>query len=380
MINKKPTLVLQVSPGGLEKGGVQADIMFPIRILGTKVVNFDVLLFSEEKGFYEDEFLKQGRIFRIPLMTQGKNKFINAVNLYLRFFKLYHKTRRVLRDNGPYDAIHCRNGFDAAPCLKAAFKEKIKVRIAHAHTNAPPKINWFRRPYHLISRRMIHKYSTLRLGVTNGALDYVYGKKHNAYVIKNPTVDFTIFNPLKFHSKSRDEITFIEVGTIQPRKNQLFALEVFKILHHRNKNTKMVFIGFNPQNKGRYCYELEERIQEYKLEGIVSVLPQDADIAEALFYSDFAILPSITEGLPNTALEAQTMGLHCFLSSNITSETDCGLCTFIDLEKGPEFWANEIVEHIAKNGTEKKYVDMSHWDNRKVCSDYLKIWRGEPWL
>jgi glycosyltransferase EpsF len=380
VISNKPTLVLQVSPGGLEKGGVQADIMYPIRILDLKEVKFDVLLFTEEHGYYENEFSKYGKIFRIPLNLNGNTKFVNALNLYYRFFFLYSKVRRILRENGPYDAIHCRNGFDAAPCLKAAFKEKIKVRIAHAHTNAPVSINKLRRPYHWISRKFIQKYATLKLGVTKGSLDYVFGKNHNAFVVKNPTVDFTVFNPFKFHASPKKTITFIEVGSIQPRKNQLFALEVFRILHQNIRNTKMIFIGFNPVKKGSYCFELEERIRQYKLEEVVTVLPQDADIAEALFYSDLALLPSITEGLPNTALEAQTMGLHCFLSSNITTETDCGLCTFLDLGKGPEFWANAIIDHISINGLEKKYIDMSDWDNRIVCKDYLKIWRGESWF
>jgi len=372
------TKVLQISPGGLEKGGVQADIMYPVRILSSDDVQFDVVVFTDEERFYDQEFLTHGRIYRIPLYY-GHSFLRNGISLYTRFFKIYRKMKKILHKNGPYDAIHCRNAFDAAPCLLAAKKENVPVRIAHSHTNAPPSIRLARKFVYGICTRIINKNATLKLGVTKGSLEYLYGKNGGGHVIKNPTVDLTIFDPKKYIVNGRKGLACIEVGTVQPRKNQMFALRVFHEIKKCNKDAHMVFIGYDPANKNQYCIELEEEIKRLGLSECVSILPQDADVAEALANSDISIMPSITEGLPNTALEAQAMGVPCFISTNVTTETDLGLCTFLDLGRGAEYWADEILKYIGKNGTEKHYLDMSGWDNRKVCQEYLKIWRGEPW-
>ena len=90
------------------------------------------------------------------------------------------------------------------------------------------------------------------------------------------------------------------------------------------------------------------------------------------------LIPSLQEGLPNVALEAQAMGVPCFVSTDVSNDCDCGICTFLPLDKGAKFWADEIIKYIDKNGYDKQYVDMSTWENKKVCEMYLEYWRGRP--
>lgn len=82
------------------------------------------------------------------------------------------------------------------------------------------------------------------------------------------------------------------------------------------------------------------------------------------------------EGLPNVVLEAQKMGLPCFLSTDVSDDCDCGLCSFFSLENGGEYWADKLVGYIDKNGFERSYPNMFEWDNQKVCKEYLEYWRG----
>ena len=65
-MRESPIRVLQVM-SDFKKGGVQAEVMYPARLLSRDDVHFDALLLSDTVGFYEDEFKKYGEIYRIPL-------------------------------------------------------------------------------------------------------------------------------------------------------------------------------------------------------------------------------------------------------------------------------------------------------------------------
>ena len=63
-MKNKPTRVLQVI-ADFKKGGIQADVMYPTRILSADDVYTDVMLLSDTVGFYEEEFSKKGEIYGI---------------------------------------------------------------------------------------------------------------------------------------------------------------------------------------------------------------------------------------------------------------------------------------------------------------------------
>ena len=87
--------ILQISCGGLGNGGVQAVIMDICRNMPE--TQFDILLFTNESRYYDDEFKKLGgKIFRIPNyegnnkykkknldLTNGGNKMAEGCNLHL---------------------------------------------------------------------------------------------------------------------------------------------------------------------------------------------------------------------------------------------------------------------------------------------------------
>ena len=56
---KKPIKVLNIMTD-FKKGGVQAEVMYPARILSQNDVTFDAMLLSDLEGFYEEEFKKYG--------------------------------------------------------------------------------------------------------------------------------------------------------------------------------------------------------------------------------------------------------------------------------------------------------------------------------
>ncbi len=357
-------------------GGVPKDIIYPVRLLDKNDVEFDVLLTSNTEGFFDEEFEKHGRIYRIPL-DRGKTKITRALRVFTDPIYVYFRALSFFKSKAKeYDAIHCRNFVFNAPIIAAAHKYNIPVRISHSHVNAPSSERIHIRLYNWFSRRIIKKHATMCLGVTEGALKYMIGDGQG-YVIKNPTVDLSKFDPCKYQYQNHTDIRLIMVGSIQPRKNQMFGVEVLNDLVKSGIEASMIIIGYPTNPASGYLESVYAFVKENGLDSRVQFMPKESDVAKALSESDIMLLPSLQEGLPNTALEAQAMGVYCFVSTDVERVCDCGLCEFHALSDGSKKWAEAIVDYAKRTDLKKKYVDMTSWDNREVSKLHLRIWRGE---
>lgn len=376
-MSEKRIRVLQINTD-MKKGGVQAEIMYPARILDPDRVAFDVMLLSDTVGYYEEEFSHYGSIYRIPL-TRSKSRLGRVLAVFLEYGTVKRKLLEFLRTHEPYDAIHCHIHRYNAPCMAAAYKAKVPVRIAYCAVNKPERREFRDRLYFQIYLKMcsfvLNRCCTHKFGVTQNAADYMFGKG-NGVPIKNPTVDFEKFNPAKYPCADDASIHLLMVGSYSPRKNQKFAIEILQELKRAQPDATLTFIGYPRTPQETYLPEMKRMVQELDLESSVTFLPQDADIPAIMAKSTFLLIPSLQEGLPNVALEAQKMGLPCFVSTDVSDDCDCGICSFLPLDEGAKYWADAILEYTARNGTDKRYVDMSQWDNRRICEDYMDIWSG----
>lgn len=381
-MSESPIKVLQII-ADFKKGGVQADVMYPAIILKKEDVHFDVMLFTDKKEYYEDEFLKYGNIYRIPIQRK-KNKISRAISIYTNFFFVKKQMELFFSSHDNYQAIHARNLLYNAPCISAAEKAGIPVRIAHCHTNKSNNKNYKESAYLLLyywlCSKVLNKKATHHFGVTSNAVEYMFGSKEKGIVIKNPTVDFSKFNPLLYPVDTEQKIKLILVGSYSSRKNQRFAAEVLYELLKVKPDSKLTFIGYPRNEKEDYLPKLKEFVKSTNMEKNIEFLPQDTNVAEQLSKSTIMLIPSLQEGLPNVALEAQAMGVPCFVSTDVSKECDCGICKFLPLEKGAKYWADQIIEFVTRYGYVKHYIDMSSWDNKKVCQDYLDYWRGKPMI
>ena len=360
-----------------KKGGVQSEVMWPARLLSREDVSFDVVLFSGTEGYYEKEFKKYGCIFRI-ILPERKGMISKLVGIVSNFFFVKNEMMKILMNAGHYDAMHVHHPLYNAPCLLAAKKMGIPVRIAHCAVNKPLRKDFrdrlYIRLYYRICSWILQSCATNLYGVTQNASDYIFGKGKGR-MLKNPTLDLERFNPARFDEKKDSVLTLIMIGSYSPRKNQNFAVDVLKCLLERGKDTRLVFIGYPRSAKEDYFPRLQKKVKDLSLDAAVEFLPQDTDIPMALSKSDFLLIPSLQEGLPNVTLEAQAMGVPCIISDDVSDDCNCGLCSFIPLDSGAEAWADFILDEYEKRG-EKHPVDMSAWDNKKVCKEYLEIWRG----
>ena len=180
------------------------------------------------------------------------------------------------------------------------------------------------------------------------------------------------FDMTKYQPKPHDDIVLLNIGTFSVHKNQLFAVEVFSELKKLRDNIRLVLIGKGDE----YKQKLIERIHELGIEREVEFKPHDSDIPQEMADADIFLLPSNFEGLPVTAIEAQSMGMKCFISSSVTNEANCGYATYLDLADGAEQWANVIDEYIKQHGTKKKKQNVEEFSENKMAERVLSIYQS----
>ena len=102
--------------------------------------------------------------------------------------------------------------------------------------------------------------------------------------------------------------------------------------------------------------------------------PHDSYIPQEMADADIFILPSNFEGLPVTAIEAQSMGMKCFISSSVTEEANCGYASYLDLSVGARVWAKHINDYINQYGTQKIKQNVDEFSEQLMAKRILNIY------
>jgi glycosyltransferase EpsF len=359
--------ILMVSCEGLDRGGTQAVMMNFIRNL-SDLYCFDILLFTNGVRYYDKEFLSYGgKIIRIPHYN-GKSQWRKKIDYYIRGIPLFFKIKRALKKNGPYHAIHCNNEYESALCLLAAKIVGIPVRISHSHSicrssNVAAKIlNGF-------YGKLLNKYSTQRIGCSRDACKALFGESVNSVVFNNP-YDDSKFDPEKYENQINTTFTLIQVARYNHNKNQLFSFEILKILKEKKKDVLLKLVGFG---KERYINLLMEKAKTLDiLNNIVLLDGNSTDIPKELSKSDVFLFPSQKEGFGIALIEAQAMGLTCFVSDSVPRTTDAGGCIYLPLKDGPEKWASKILD----TPCQKRKYDCSQFSSSEVAKRMALLYGG----
>ena len=139
------------------------------------------------------------------------------------------------------------------------------------------------------------------------------------------------------------------IGNMNHQKNQGFGLEITAALRRAAFPAKLLILG---EGYGRA--ELEAKRTALDLDGHVFMPGSVPDVYRWLSAIDIFLLPSLYEGFPISALEAQCEGLPCLLSDRITCEvrfTDRVRFLPIDAPRGtPETWAEVVADIWAHDG------------------------------
>lgn len=367
--------ILISAHNNLGVGGIQNVIMNTVRNLSDEFV-FDIICFDSKRTDFDEEFKSfGGKIFRIEAKPP-KKPLAKKIDFILNNKRIENAVKKIIKKNGPYQALHSHSGKKSGPILKAAKRCGIPIRIAHAHTAfGKPKSSVTKR-YLQHLKKLTTKYATALVGCSDMAAKSVFGEDKNYTVIFN-TVDERFLN-YKAADTAHSSPTLLQIGLICDNKNQLFTVEVFSHLLKRYNNATLYIIG-SPKDEEMEAYQrlLKLKVKELNAEGLVKFINTKADVIKEMENADYIIFPSKTEGLGIVPLEAQAIGIKCFVSSSVPHDIDCGGCVFLDLALGADVWAEKIAKEFSLNRGSRAAYDITPFLPEVITDKYRRLYKGE---
>lgn len=321
----------------LHFGGVETFAFNLLRNIDKTRYSLDFAVVEGPKGMNEPEARALGaRIFRYrrPRNAIG---FVSDIE-------------RILEFGGPYDIVHSHLGLPSTLVLLAAHKHSITGRIAHAHSAMTPRAGLMGMVSRFLPKSLSYT-ATRKLAVSRNAAESHYG----ASWTDDPLVDILpcgITFPLEQYQDRKElrkelglpegALILISVGRMVPIKNQEFLLSVLSHLLPLHPSY-LLLVGDGPLKP-----KLAQSARENGLEHNV-LMPghqTSKDVARYLHAADVFALPSHSEGLPMSAVEAQAAGLPCILSTGVPREVSVipELTSFICPSAGAREWALAIYE------------------------------------
>lgn len=345
--------ILEVFAEPLSYGGQEAFILNMYKNFENKDYNY---IFFTPYYCDNEKLTKEVEKRKDKIISQNR-KFDS------KFRKKYYveELKKFLKKDHNFDVVHIHSGsiFALANGAKIASKNGIQKIIVHSHCTGVENIK------HRIIKRLyakkLLKYPTDYFTCSVDAAKFKFPSKvinEGNFKIINNGIDVQAFD---FDINARKEyrnmmglsndFVIINIGRMTEQKNQLFLIEIMKVLvkEYCNNNIKLLLIG-----DGVLKNSIVARINDYGLNDNIILLSNRNDVSQLLSASDLFVFPSIYEGLGIVVIEAQANGLMCFCSNQIPNEANITpLFHKIDLDKGADYWSKRILEY-KKNYSDRK--------------------------
>lgn len=320
------------------RGGVEQLIYEMFQCLDPNKIHCDFLCYCN-KCVYEDEFKAAGsNVYHIT--RRGENPLKCRKEL-----KAFFKTQG---DHYDYIWIHTSS---ASNCMGHIFaKRYTNARIiSHSHgTHFESKkglihaIHTFLHRYH---QKKFVRCTDFYFACSRAAGEWLYGSDlKDLKVIKNGIdPDKYQFDPV-VRERIRESFSLENkkvighAGRFCTVKNQSFLLEIFSSIAGQSDDYLLLLAG-----EGELLGLMKQKAADLGIADKVIFAGYRQDLNCILQAVDIFILPSLYEGLPIVAIEAQGSGLPCLLTDTITKEVSISdLVSYMSLTKSAQQWAEKI--------------------------------------
>lgn len=343
------------NPGGIES--------YLITVL-EKMRDFDICLdfvtdFPEIA--YKERLVANGsRIYYIP--AKGK-----------KLFRHWAGMRKILKDNPDYETVYF-NLLDAGGVFTAIIAKLMgRNVVVHSHNGDTDKQKLHRR-----CKPLLGMITDRYMACSGLAAEYMFGekilKKKDIMVVPNAIEAgrFEYNEKIRHEYRKKlgidDRFVVCHVGRMTRQKNPFRMIDIFKEVYKRNPQAVLLYIGDG---------DIKKEVTEYaKTAGdAVKILGTRDDIPEIMQASDVFLLPSLYEGLPIVAIEAQAADLPTVMSTDITDEvgiTDHAV--YVDLQEGNDKWANVILSFEGrKRKSVKEDIAKAGYDKDSMQDVYRRV-------
>lgn len=341
-MNQEPIRVLQIV-GRMDRGGIETMIMNLYRHVDREKVQFDFLAHYGREAVYNDEIRAMGgRVYEMPALKDDTHVY------YWRIFAYLKALHRFFKEHREYRVIHGHMTNTASIYMPIAKKYGVTCCISHSH-NTRGKAGHLGIMTDLL-QKSIFRHATDMFACSEGAKHWFYPKdlieSGKVQVLANAVdAENFRFSP-EIRAKMRkeldlgDSLAFVCVARFRPEKNQAFLIDVLREMVKQRRDVVFIFAGEGPCEE-----EVKAKAKEHGLEANTRFLGMRTDVPEILQAADAFVLPSLWEGLPVTAIEAQACGLHCVVNDALTEEMNAiGMVKFVSLETSYAQWSEALIE------------------------------------
>lgn len=359
-----PIIVLHVV-GRLDIGGAESRIMDLYRNIDREKVQFHFVQHTSDRCAFEEEVERLGgRVYHVPRFN---------VKNYFTYKKAW---KGLFQAHPEIKVVQGHMTSTAAIYLPIAQKAGVEITIAHARSaGVDPGLKG-----HLTRflRRDLYKKCDYRFTCSGMAGESVFGDQNQisrkATFIPNAIdVDKFKFNKevreqIRYELGIKDKFVIGHVGRFSHMKNHKYMLQILEQCikiekEKRLPETVLMFLG-----DGELKEEMMEQAVAMGISSRVLFMGNKRDVYRYYQAMDYFLLPSLYEGLPGTAVEAQASGLKGIMSDSVTAEavvTD--LIQMRSIKEEPKIWAEEIMR------ASQKQIEDSCGDEEVRRSSYAEV-------
>ena len=369
--------------GTTNLGGAESRIMDLYRNIDRQQVQFDFLVHMNGKAYRKaiasgvaPENLREEGYFDQEIKALGGHVYaLPAFRLY-NYFAYKKAVKHFFRQHaGEYDVVHGHMTSTASLYLPIAKKQGGSVTIAHArsagvdHGLKGTLTKWLRKD---LWKKADYLFTCSQL-----AARAVFGRE--AIFFPN-AIDTESY---RFNRQTRDEIrtelgitedTFVlgHVGRFHYAKNHEYLLRVFAVFHKQVPHSRLLLLGDGPGFRAQ-----QDLAKELGIDEAVIFAGNKRNPAPYYNAMDCFVFPSRFEGLPGTAIEAQTSGLPCILSDAIAQETEVtDRVVWKSIQEAPEQWANQVLvfyQNLKDQQTENSCDEHKVAEARQKYADQVGL-------
>ncbi len=320
--------------GKMKNAGVEAVVFNYLSNINDEGFSFDVLYDADSTAKPPEKLIDMGvRFIEIPPYQK--------LGAYIKRITEVCKTEH-------YDAVHVHMNSLSVFALYAAKRAGVPHRICHNHTTSS-KYELAKSALKLVLRPFNPVFATEWAACGEKAARWMYGDRNfengKVTVIDNAidTDRFAFSSESKSHIRklfgiSEDAFVIGNIGRFVAQKNHLFLIDIFRDFLKVNRNSVLLLLGDGEEMK-----EVSRRVSDYGISDKVIFAKTTDNSAPYYSAMDVFCLPSIYEGLPVVALEAQASGLSCLISDKVTKE--CAVTdrvSFIPIDSGTGKWVDML--------------------------------------
>lgn len=330
-------------------GGIQVLLVNLLEHFNQNEIQYDLLVLDDSEHYdLEAKAIEAGAtIHKLDnVWVRNPQDYVTYCKAVDQFFQEHHD----------YMAVHINTGPKNYFVLKYAKKYGIPVRIAHSHNTGYQTNSKAQQILGNLFKSKLKKYATDYVACSQIAGEWMFGKDAEMLVLPNG-VDLEKFQyRQEVRARVRKELgiedAFVvgNVGRFTVQKNHTYLLEIFAELYRRNPKAVLLLAGI-----GETQADMEAKAKALGIEEQVKFLGFRTDVSDIIQGMDLFLMPSLYEGFPVTAVEAQCAGLTCVFSDTITREAKIlENATYVSLEASVEVWASHMEEAM-----EHGYADRS---------------------